>query len=174
MTDRSRSTPTEIDDIEDRMGSVHPLDFDQDKDARGGRVGDLLPEAEADDRFPAERAREAGMSTGEVPDGQTTQDDLAPETLIPDDGARSPDERGHGLPADLEMTEISESEAGLGDGLDEAEEGRARPLDGEPWDGPADQEDSDSTLEEDDEVLSDEELEGDALLDSTRDRKPDA
>lgn len=36
-------TPIEIDDTEDRMGSVHELDFDERLDEREGRVGDERP-----------------------------------------------------------------------------------------------------------------------------------
>lgn len=45
-------TPTEIDDTEDRMGSVHELDFDERLDEREGRVGDERPAAEVDREFP--------------------------------------------------------------------------------------------------------------------------
>ncbi|MFC3606549.1 hypothetical protein [Stutzerimonas tarimensis] len=173
MTDRPRRTPTEIDDTEDRMGSVHPLDFDESQDERSGRVGDPLPEDEVEDLFPTERAERAGMSAGETPDGEPGMDDLAPEVLIPEDGARSPSERGHGEPADQLLSEVDEADAGLSSGLDEAEQARIDPLDGQPWDGAEEPAESDA-LEEDDTLLSDEELEGDAPLDSARYRKPDA
>lgn len=47
-----------------------------------------------------------------------------PETLIPDDGSRSPSERGHGEPADQDLSMVSEHSVGAGVGLDEAEEAR--------------------------------------------------
>lgn len=47
--------PTEIDDTEDRMGSVHELDFDERLDEREGRVGDERPAAEVDREFPPAR-----------------------------------------------------------------------------------------------------------------------
>ena len=40
MSDQKPYTPTEIDDTEDRMGSMEPLDFDQRRDERKGRIGD--------------------------------------------------------------------------------------------------------------------------------------
>ena len=69
-------------------------------------------------------------------------------------------------------TMLAEDYAGQ---LDEAEQARYEPLDGKPWDGPADGDadtglsggsavlqSDDSVLEEDDSVLSDDELEGEA------------
>lgn len=178
MSDQKPYTPTEIDDTEDRMGSVEPLDFDQRRDERKGRVGDQVPGEEIADRFPPEREAEAGMTAGEVPDGETTLDDMAPETLIPENGARSPNERGHGEPADRDLSVVSEHAIGADVDLDEAELGRYDPLDGKPWDGPAKGDEDtglsggDAVLREDDRVLSDDELEGDAPLDSGRDKRP--
>ncbi|TLX61445.1 hypothetical protein DN820_21315 [Stutzerimonas nosocomialis] len=171
-------TPTEIDDTEDRMGSMEQLDFNQRKDDRVGRIGDEVPAQDIENGFPHEREAEAGMTAGEVPSGDTTMDDLAPETLIPDDGSRSPNEKGHGLPADQDLSVVSEHSIGADTGLDEAEEGRRHPLDGKRWDGPADGDedtgvsDGNAVLSSDEDVLSDEELEGDAPLDSGRDKAP--
>jgi len=183
MNDRKPYTPTEIDDTEDRMGSMEQLDFDQRRDERKGRIGDEVPREEVEDEFPPERVAEAGMTAGEVPDSGATMDDLTPETQIPDDGARSPRERGHGGPADQDLSVVSEHQIGADVGLDEAEQARRDPLDGKPWDGPADGDpdtgvssgnavlqDDDSLLEEDQDILSDDELEGDAPLDSGRDK----
>lgn len=188
MNDRKPYTPTEIDGTEDRMGSMEQLDFDQRRDERKGRIGDEVPARQVEDEFPPERAAEAGMTAGEVPDSDATMDDLTPETLIAEDGARSPREHGHGGPADQDLSVVSEHEIGADVGLDEAEQARRAPLDGKPWDGPADgdpdtglsggsavlQDDNDlleeELLEEDPDILSDEELEGDAPLDSGRDK----
>jgi len=178
MSDQKPYTPTEIDDTEDRMGSIEQLDFDQRRDERKGRVGDEVPGEQVADEFTAERAAEAGMTAGEVPDGEATMDDMAPEKLIPEDGARSPSERGHGEPADQDLSVVSEHEIGADVDLDEAELGRYDPLDGKPWDGPAKGDEDtglsggDAVLREDDSVLSDEELEGEAPLDSGRDKLP--
>ncbi|MCW3150861.1 hypothetical protein N8H22_19840 [Stutzerimonas stutzeri] len=178
MSERKPYTPTEIDDTEDRMGSIEQLDFDERKDQRKGRIGDEVPAGEVADAVPPERAAEAGMSGGETVDGDASQDDLTPDMLLPEDGARSPRERGHGGPADQELSVVSGHQIGADLDLDEAELGRYDPLDGKPWDGPAEGDvDSglsggDAVLHEDENVLSDEELEGDAPLDSGRDKRP--
>lgn len=72
----------------------------------------------------------------------TTDDDLAPEILIHEDGARSPFEPGDDVPADRTYRVVRRDEAGGTFGLDEAELARIDPLDGEPWtpeDQPTDQ-----------------------------------
>lgn len=161
-TDRQKPyVPQEIDDIEDRMGAVHPLDFDKDEDAPEGRAGDR----QAGPVYPPEPVREAGMSGGETlgsgehEDG-VSEDDLSPETLFDESGARGPEEEypEESLegPADAELTTVNASEIGGGSGLDEAELGRIEPLDGKPWDGDAD--------------MDDEELAGDAPLNSAAER----
>lgn len=157
--------PLPIDDLEDRMGSVQPLDFDKD-DARDEErpIGDPLPEDEQEQRFPPDRVREAGMTAASVPDHQPTDDDLSPETLLDESGARSPREPGDGEAADTDLRIVDAWEIGGGSGLDEAELARIAPLDGKPEDG---------LLEEDDSVLDDNELAGDAPLDSGRDRRPE-
>lgn len=133
-------TPHEIDDIEDRMGSIEQLDFSERRDERQGRIGDRRPLDEVREQYPEERVREAGQSGGETlkqgrhEDG-VDLDDLSPETLIDDTGARSPSERGSGPAADRELSIVDEDDIGGGAGLDEAELARKRPLDGQPWDG---------------------------------------
>ncbi len=119
-------TPLPIDDTEDRMGAVHPLDFNDDE---GGRIGDERPREEVLDSFPPERVREAGLTGASVDDRQPTDDDLSPETLLRDDGARSADERGHGMPADKDLSVVDEDAIGGGVGLDEEELARDDPLD---------------------------------------------
>ena len=57
MSDQKPYTPTEIDNTEDRMGSIEQLDFDQRRDERKGRIGDEVPGEEVADEFTAERAR---------------------------------------------------------------------------------------------------------------------
>ncbi|WP_043310677.1 hypothetical protein [Pseudomonas sp. ML96] len=128
----------EIDDTEDRMGSIRELDFDERNDERQGRVGDQRSAAEVSKEFPPEREAQAGMSGGETlshsahEDG-VNQDDLSPDTLIDESGARSPDELGDDHPSDEELRVVDESQIGGGIGLDEAELGRSAPLDGKPW-----------------------------------------
>lgn len=158
-----------IDDIQDRMGSMEPLDFDKSEPQR--RVGDAVA-PEQSREFSPQRVREAGMTSASMPDHQPTDDDLSPETLIDEDGARSPREAGDdGGPLDRRVRLVGAAEAGTGRGLDEAELGRVDPLDGKPWtSASAEQLDEDGLLEQDDSVLDDKELAGDALLDTGRDR----
>lgn len=139
-TDRKPDTPREIDDIEDRMGSIDQLDFNDRQDDRQGRVGDARPEDELSQEFPDERVQRAGMTGGEalgsgINEDGVTLDDASPETLIDETGARSPRERGDAYPADKTLTEVDAVDIGGGTGLDEAELARRRPLDNEPWDG---------------------------------------
>ncbi|WP_448680956.1 phosphotransferase system, HPr-related protein [Pseudomonas nicosulfuronedens] len=135
MTER-REQHIEIDDTEDRMGSVRELDFEKGPE---GRIGDERPAEEVEREFPAQRRREMGLSGGETlgqgesEDG-VSMDDLSPETLIDEDGTESPLDPADGKPADKELSIVRESEIGGGGGLDEAEEGRVHPLDGKPWD----------------------------------------
>jgi hypothetical protein len=124
--------PEPIDDNEDRMGSMRELDFD-DNDT-SARIGDLMPEDELAHQIPDERVREAGLTGASTEDHHSTDDDLAPEVLIREDGARSPEEEGDDTPADFDLTVVDEDDIGGGDGLDEAELGRLDPLDGKPED----------------------------------------
>ncbi|AXM94806.1 phosphotransferase system, HPr-related protein [Pseudomonas plecoglossicida] len=131
-------TPSELDDTEDRMGSVHELDFDQRNDEREGRVGDERPAREVEQAFPPRRVAESGMTGGEAlsdsaHEDNVTWDDLSPDTLLDETGARDADELGTGGPADQTLRRVDEREIGGGYGLDEAELARSDPLDGEPW-----------------------------------------
>lgn len=91
--------------------------------------GDEIPQAEGKRAL----SRETEQHEESVAGGEFTNDDLAPEVLIPDDGARSSSERGAGTPADRTLRKVGSGEIGAGEGLDEAELGRADPLDGKPW-----------------------------------------
>lgn len=96
-----------------------------------GPVGNLPSSEES-----AQRAAEGGLTEAALPGHGPTADDASPETLMPDDGRRSAAESvGDTQAADTELTEVRSAEIGGGRGLDEAELGRARPLDGKPWDG---------------------------------------
>ena len=98
-----------------------------------GPIGKVLSEDEAIDR-----AAEAGLTEASQPGEGPTMDDATPETLLPDDGARSPREAGQGEgPADQDFSVVDGDEIGAGGGLDEEELARAKPLDGKPWDGEA-------------------------------------
>lgn len=136
-TQRNAHTPQEIDDIQDRMGSMEQLDF-SDRKERQGRIGDERPEAEVDHEYTDQRVREAGLSGGETlgegeyEDG-VSMDDLSPETLIDESGARSEREPGERGPLDQDLSIVNADEIGAGSGLDEAELARRDPLDGKPW-----------------------------------------
>jgi len=120
--------PEPIDDNEDRMGSMRELEFDDDE--YEARIGDELPENEREQLLPDERVREAGMTGASMDDRQPTEDDLSPETLIRDDGARDALEAGEGEQADWDLSVVDENDIGGGDGLDEAEMADIDPLDG--------------------------------------------
>ncbi|KPB30766.1 hypothetical protein [Pseudomonas amygdali] len=119
--------PEPIDDNEDRMGSMETLDFDEEDPAR---IGDLIPEDELQHEIPDQRVREAGLTGASTDDHHSTDDDLSPEILIREDGARSPNEQGEDDPADLERTIVDEDDIGGGNGLDEEELAIIDPLDG--------------------------------------------
>ncbi|MBH3415143.1 phosphotransferase system, HPr-related protein [Pseudomonas putida] len=129
----------EIDDTEDRMGSVHELDFSERRDERQGRIGDERPAREVNEEFPPRRVAESGMTGGEalsdsLHEDNVTLDDMSPDTLFDESGARDPYEPGtDDGPADKTLREVGANEIGGGIGLDEAELARSAPLDGEPW-----------------------------------------
>ncbi|MBV4477204.1 serine kinase/phosphatase [Pseudomonas sp. B2M1-30] len=131
MTDSRRPydamQPPSIDDNEDRMGSVHELDFDDEQPS--AKIGDELPEREREQLMPRARVREAGMTGASVADHEPTDDDLSPETLIREDGARDAEEFGQDDRADWDLSIVDEDDIGGGDGLDEAELARRDPLD---------------------------------------------
>ena len=120
--------PEPIDDNEDRMGSMHELDFDDDQPS--AKIGDELPENEREQLMPDERVREAGMTGASTDDHETTDDDMSPETLIRDDGSRDAKEAGQGEQADWDLSIVDEDDIGGGNGLDEEELARRDPLDG--------------------------------------------
>jgi hypothetical protein len=122
--------PAPIDDNEDRMGSMEELDFDVDEPT--GKIGDPIPERELRQELPLSREREAGMTGASEDDHEPTDDDMSPETLIHEDGARSASEIGEGGPEDESLSIVDEDDIGGGDGLDEAELARRDPLDGKP------------------------------------------
>ncbi|MDF3241550.1 serine kinase/phosphatase [Pseudomonas veronii] len=110
--------PEPIDDNEDRMGSVRELDFD-DQEPKAG-IGDELPLVERKRRMRDEREGEA----------ETTDDEMSPENLIREDGARDAQEEGEGEQADWDLSIVNEDDIGGGNGLDEAELAERDPVDG--------------------------------------------
>ena len=132
MTDSRRpydaAQPQPIDDNEDRMGSVHELDFDEEESS--AKIGDELPEKEREQLMPRQRLREAGMTGASTDDHEPTDDDMSPETLIREDGARDGHEAGEDNRADWDLSIVEEDDIGGGNGLDEAERARRDPMDG--------------------------------------------
>ncbi|MBC3385219.1 serine kinase/phosphatase [Pseudomonas sp. SWRI12] len=120
--------PEPIDDNEDRMGSMHELEFDDEQPS--AKIGDELPNDEREQLMPRERVREAGMTGASTDDHQSTDDDMSPETLIREDGARDASEAGDDEQADWDLSVVNENDIGGGDGLDEAEMADIDPLDG--------------------------------------------
>jgi len=132
MTDSRRpfdaEQPEPIDDNEDRMGSMHELNFDEDEPS--AKIGDELPKNEREQLMPEERVREAGMTGASTADHEPTDDDMSPETLIHEDGARDAHEAGEDRRADWDLSIVDEDDIGGGNGLDEEELARRDPMDG--------------------------------------------
>jgi hypothetical protein len=130
MTDSRRPfdepQPEAIDDDEDR--SVRELDFDEEEP--GAKIGDELSQKERERLIPRERVREAGMTGASTDDHDPTDDDMSPETLIREDGARDAHEAGEGDQADWDLSIVDEDDIGGGNGLDEAELAQRDPMDG--------------------------------------------
>ena len=120
--------PEPIDDNEDRMGSMRELDFDDKQPT--AEIGDEIPRREREQLMPDERVREAGMTGAATDDHESTDDDMSPETLIHEDGARDAQEAGESEPADWDLSIVDEDEIGGGNGLDEAELADIDPVDG--------------------------------------------
>jgi hypothetical protein len=114
--------PEPIDDNEDRLGSIHELDFDDDEP--GAKIGDERSESEHEQLLPRRRLRSASTA-----DDESTDDDMSPETLIHEDGARDAHEAGEDVQADWDLSIVGEEDIGAGTGLDEAEMARQYPLD---------------------------------------------
>ena len=120
--------PEPIDDNEDRMGSMHELDFDEEEPS--AKIGDELTQTEPERLIPRQRVREAGMTGASTDDHESTDDDMSPETLIREDGARDAHEAGEGGQADWDLSIVDEDDIGGGNGLDEEELARRDPMDG--------------------------------------------
>ncbi|CRM80995.1 hypothetical protein [Pseudomonas sp. 31 R 17] len=120
--------PEPIDDNEDRMGSMRELDFDEEDQT--AQIGDEIPREEREHLMPEERVREAGMTGASTDDHESTDDDMSPETLIHEDGARDAREAGEDSAADYDLSVVGEEDIGGGNGLDEAELADLDPLNG--------------------------------------------
>ncbi|VVN99937.1 serine kinase/phosphatase [Pseudomonas fluorescens] len=120
--------PEEIDDTEDRMGSMQELHFDEDEPR--DRIAELTPDSERQQAPAPKRGHEAGMTGASTADHESTDDDLNAETMILEDGARDADEAGEDEPADWDLSIVDEDDIGGGNGLDEAEMAEREPVDG--------------------------------------------
>ncbi|WP_207286079.1 serine kinase/phosphatase [Pseudomonas sp. FW300-N2A2] len=120
--------PEPIDDNEDRMGSLQELDFEEEEPS--AKIGDELTQTERERLIPRARVREAGMTGASTADHESTDDDMSPETLIREDGARDAHEAGDDYRADWDLSIVDEDDIGGGNGLDEEELARLDPLDG--------------------------------------------
>lgn len=127
--------------MKDSISGVNPepvdeqaLDFSDDEDSLGTGEPSLQqtarPSSSADDEIGLTGAATLGESEHE---DNVSLDDLSPDTLIDDSGARSPLERGDDGANDEELSVVGETQVGGGFGLDEAELARSAPLDGKPW-----------------------------------------
>ena len=83
-------------DDNNRPAEVDELDFEEEE--RPSRAGDTPEPADVQHYRAAERAREAGLTGAATPDDDSTRDDLTPENLVAEDGARSPGEPGGDQP----------------------------------------------------------------------------
>ncbi|MDH1866693.1 hypothetical protein N5D83_07680 [Pseudomonas chengduensis] len=110
------------------------LDFSDEEDSLG--TGDpalqstARPSSNPEDEIGLTGAATLGESEHE---DNVNLDDLSPDTLIDESGARSPLERGGDGANDEELSVVDETQVGGGFGLDEAELARSAPLDGKPW-----------------------------------------
>ncbi|MDU9408054.1 hypothetical protein RTH74_10645 [Pseudomonas sp. zfem001] len=110
------------------------LDFSDDEDSLGTGEPTLQPTARPSSNPEDEIGLTGAATLGESEhEDNVSLDDLSPDTLIDDSGARSPLERGGDGALDEELSVVEESEVGGGFGLDEAELARSAPLDGKPW-----------------------------------------
>ena len=94
MTDSRRpygaEQPAEIDDLEDRSGSVEPLNFEDDEVHES--ISDLFTDEERAQHMAGQPSRRTELSGGALPDEDLDagfgDDDLEQEMLIREDGAR--------------------------------------------------------------------------------------
>lgn len=135
---KDENTKPEQVDADGRRDTVPAQTWsDDDREKERGPMGPISgdPGGRLDEEALAEGSDDGGLTEASRPGQGPTDDDLTPETLIREDGARSPFEAGSGGAADRQLGVVGAGDIGAGGGLDEAEEGRAHPLDGKPWDG---------------------------------------
>lgn len=116
-----------------RGAELDELDFTDDKSTPS--FNELETESEQDRDQILSEASDIGLTGATTPEHEPTNDDMSPETLIQEDGARSPRESGGKGAIDKQFSTVDGNEIGAGRGLDEAEMARVQPLDGKKWDG---------------------------------------
>lgn len=103
-----------------RTSMPRTLAFDEDAELPVG--------ASARERYPRERALEAGQTGGELAHTDISADDASPETLLDDDPSHTPSAHEQRTAADQILNTTSARMAGVGDGADEAEEAQTDPV----------------------------------------------
>jgi hypothetical protein len=127
--------------LENPMNTRTPIPHDPDEPIEPDEPVDTLnfsddgdERALAQDRPVADLGLTGGATlTPSKHEDNVSLDDLSPDTLYDESGARSPYEPGDDEPADEQLRTVDAAEIGGGIGLDEAELGRSAPLDGKPW-----------------------------------------
>lgn len=80
-------------------------------------------------KFSDQRVREAGRTAGETDHpSRNTADDLAPDTLLDEEGGQAPAEQHGPQSNDTLMRVVDESGIGAGGGRDEAEDAQVDPI----------------------------------------------
>jgi hypothetical protein len=95
---------------------------------RGGRVGDPRSVERRRQEFPDARVREAGQTGGEIPYGDLTADDAAPETFLDDTGSSTPSDVAPRQPADTVLRGRTPGATTTRQGKDEAELADSEPV----------------------------------------------
>lgn len=115
----------DADDVNQEI-SIAELNFSDDDPAPSFK--DLTPETEEDlvenAASTTSHSRAARLLGSEV-----SEDDMAPEILIKEDGALSPQETGSDTPADQTLRVVDADKIGAGTGRDETELAESDPLD---------------------------------------------
>lgn len=140
------------DEMEDDEFVLGELNFSDEPPPTFGEL-EMDPDAEGDDIFA--QAREAGLTEAALPGHGPTDDDLTPETLIHEDGALSPHEKGGDEANDQHLRIVDESD--ISDALNDELVGDADLI----LDEDEDAEDEDDELEDDDDIEDEDETDDD-------------
>lgn len=111
-----------------RVNEEPPRDLKFEQGDERSRVGEPKSRRQMRDEFPPERVREAGRTAGEMPGGEVTADDMAPETLLDEERSRTPDSARGRAPLDTALDVLDGTIVGGGIGPDEAERAQRDPV----------------------------------------------